>query len=438
MSDTLTEPTVEAAIARLEAAVDEIIGLSLTSSTDADVLALWRRLETVSRRLTVADHVCITQAQLRHMDFANGAKNMVVFARHALRISPREARLRIQAAEAAGPRQGLTGEALPPIYQKVASAQVAGEISAHHARVIVATIDALPDPIQAELGETLEAMLVDRAHHLDPDVLSSHAHDVAHALDQDGRLKDVAYRQRRRDIALQVRPDGSGHMDAELTAEAVEHLRVVFDALAKPKPAADGTHDPRTPGQRRHDALLDGMKMIMRARLLPNAGGISASVILTFTAQEWASGTGTARTGHGITVPAGEAKQWISGDTQMIGVVLGTMKRVEAYSSVHRILTEAQRLAMHARDGGCAFLGCDAPTQECEAHHMIDYADGGPSSTGNGALMCSSNHRDHKRMGYVGVMIDEVPHWIAPPWVDPTQTPQRNHMHDRGTDRFNE
>lgn len=26
-------------------------------------------------------------------------------------------------------------------------------------------------------------------------------------------------------------------------------------------------------------------------------------------------------------------------------------------------------------------------------------------------------------------MINAIPHWTPPTWIDPTQTPQRNHLH---------
>jgi hypothetical protein len=34
-------------------------------------------------------------------------------------------------------------------------------------------------------------------------------------------------------------------------------------------------------------------------------------------------------------------------------------------------------------------------------------------------------------MGWRSIMIDELPHWVPPEWVDPKQKPKRNTMHDR-------
>ena len=55
------------------------------------------------------------------------------------------------------------------------------------------------------------------------------------------------------------RADGSGALSGELTCEAAEYVETMLDTLAKPTPDAEtGQRDLRTPGQRRHDALLEG------------------------------------------------------------------------------------------------------------------------------------------------------------------------------------
>ncbi|MDT4923710.1 MAG: hypothetical protein QOG01_1423, partial [Pseudonocardiales bacterium] len=143
-------------LARLESAVDEVIGLSLTSSSDDDVVALWQRLEAVSRRLAVADHVVISEVSTRRLDFSHGCTGIAAFARQALRIGIREAHARVRAADAAGPRRAMTGQALGPIYPRVAAAQAAGDISPAHARIIVGCVDKLPDAVQAERGHGVE------------------------------------------------------------------------------------------------------------------------------------------------------------------------------------------------------------------------------------------------------------------------------------------
>jgi hypothetical protein len=91
-------------------------------------------------------------------------------------------------------------------------------------------------------------------------------HAVSTALDQDGTYRDADLAERRREVTLRRREDGSGTVTGDLTAECGECLDTVLDTLAKPSPAADpddadGGRDLRTPGQRHHDGLLAGMKL---------------------------------------------------------------------------------------------------------------------------------------------------------------------------------
>lgn len=430
MFDTALNPEHAPLLARLHSALDELTALDLTPCSDGEVLALWREMETCRRRFAPVDHKLISEVEQRHLDFVTGAKSIVVLARDVLRISVRQADARVRAAAALGPRRGLTGQVLAPIYGRVALAQARGTVAEDAARLIVTTIEKLPEQVRCEQDEQVEALLTEQAGILDPDGLRILARRLAATLDPDGLLRESDYRARHRDLRLQVRSDGSGRLEGELTAELTEHLRTVFDTLARPTPEGDCGKDPRTAGQRRHDALLDAVLLLHRTEALPHAGGISATVLLTMSVEAWTTGQGCAVTGHGTLIHAGQARHWAGGDARLIGVVLDRTKRVHAYGSSHRIFTENQRLAMIARDQGCSFPNCDAPPQWCESHHVTDYAQGGPTSVDNGTLLCGVHHRQFEHMGWSCRMLDGVPHWIPPSWIDAERAPIRNRTHD--------
>ncbi|MDT4976582.1 MAG: hypothetical protein QOG98_2340, partial [Pseudonocardiales bacterium] len=40
-------------------------------------------------------------------------------------------------------------------------------------------------------------------------------------------------------------------------------------------------------------------------------------------------------------------------------------------------------------------------------------------------------HREHPKLGWTCHMLNGIPHWKAPPWLDPQQTPRRNQAHAR-------
>jgi hypothetical protein len=188
--------------------------------------------------------------------------------------------------------------------------------------------------------------------------------------------------------------------------------------------------DPRSAAQRRHDALLDALALMHRADLLPATGGVAATVIVTMDAEAYVTGTGLARTGHGALIPAKEALRWAGANHRLLAVVLDKVKGITGYSSTQRCFTETQRLAMFARDKGCTFPGCDAPPQWCQAHHLIDYADGGPTSIDNGTLVCGNDHRNRITEGWHAQLINGRVGWIPPPTIDPLQRPRFNRLHD--------
>lgn len=270
-------------LARFDAVLDELTAVDLDARTDDQVLALWRELETRRNRLAPIDHRLITQAQERHLDQRHGARSVAMLARGALRLGAGEARARVRAADAAGPRRSPSGLPLEPKYTDVAAGQAAGSLAPAAARAITDTLDKLPSAVPEGSKSWAEQFLVEQAGHFDTDTLRGLCAKVTDTLDPDGLLNDHEYRHATRTLGVHVRRDGSAQLRGELTAELTEHLRVMFDSLAAPKPAADGAKDTRSAGQRRHDALLDAVKRLERADQLPDTGGVSATLLLTMT-----------------------------------------------------------------------------------------------------------------------------------------------------------
>jgi hypothetical protein len=58
----------------------------------------------------------------------------------------------------------------------------------------------------------------------------------------------------------------------------------------------------------------------------------------------------------------------------------------------HREPNAQQRRALRARDRSCRFPGCGA-TRHLHAHHVVHWADGGPTDMDNLVLLCSAHHR---------------------------------------------
>jgi HNH endonuclease len=58
-----------------------------------------------------------------------------------------------------------------------------------------------------------------------------------------------------------------------------------------------------------------------------------------------------------------------------------------------RVISPAQRSALAVRDGGCVVPDCARPLAWREGHHLVHWADGGPTDLANLALVCRAHHR---------------------------------------------
>jgi hypothetical protein len=171
------------------------------------------------------------------------------------------------------------------------------------------------------------------------------------------------------------------------------------------------------------------LKAAVRAGQMPSTNGVSTTIILTMPHEEWLARKGTATTSHGTKIPAIEAAKWASGDYRLVAVAFDKAKRVTGFGTGRRLFNEAQRLAIMVRDKGCTFPGCDVAPAWCQIHHVTEHSQGGPTSIENGAAVCGHHHRTFEQIGYTCHMIDGRPHWTAPGWLDPSQTPRTNPVH---------
>jgi hypothetical protein len=277
-----------------------------------------------------------------------------------------------------------------------------------------------------EHAAAVEATLVEHARAVNPDLLAVLTRTVRACLDPDGVLVSERDQERRRYATLTALPDGSGRLQAQLTAEATAVWQTILDTLARPTPDVEGGEpDRRSPGQRRHDALLDAGRRLLRAGALPDAGGAPATVLVTLTLDQLESRTGLLTTTHGGRIGVPQALQ-IAAEAHIVPVVIGDAGGVLGYGLTRRTASNGQRRALAARDLGCSFPGCDRPPDWCESHHVIAWADGGRTNLENLTLICGFHHREHRKRGWTCHMTNGVPLWRPPRWLDPTQALRRN------------
>ena len=428
MVAVLVEDDAYSPVLALTAAVDDLLAMTFTCLPTRELPALAAAVETQLRRLPVFDHALIAEMDRRDLAGEVGARSTAAVLVDALRLTPGEAKTRVTAAENLGPRVGLGGEPLPALFPHLLAAQADGAISVEHARVVVHTIDRLPHALQLDHADAVETVLVAHARDFNPTIVAGLGRRIRDHLDPDGTLTEEADRQRRRSVSLHHRPDGSGQISGELTAGCAAKWQALFDALAKPATAADGVGDPRTPDQRRHDAIDDIADRLLRGGDLPDSGGTPATVVLTMTLDQLETRTGLATTAHGGSISIAQALT-LAGAGDIIPIVINHAGGILSYGRTRRDASPRQRIVLAGRDRGCSFPGCDIPPAWCQAHHITAWKDGGHTTLTNLTLLCGHHHREFERLGWTCRLTDGIPWWTPPPWIDPHQTPQRNSTH---------
>ena len=90
-----------------------------------------------------------------------------------------------------------------------------------------------------------------------------------------------------------------------------------------------------------------------------------------------------------------------------------------------RFANQDQRRAVHRRDGGCVFPGCDAHVRWTDVHHVIYWDHDGPTDLHNLACLCRHHHGVIHRRGWTMTTIDNQWFHITTP-TGTTLTSQRH------------
>ena len=194
--------------------------------------------------------------------------------------------------------------------------------------------------------------------------------------------------------SLRLCPLGNGmlRVSGQLDPEAGAVLTAALDPLSAPNPCdAKGGRDPRPADRRRAEALVEV------CRRAAAAGGAApttskAQVVVTIdydTLVEAVRGAGT--TLGGALISPGAVRR-LACDASIIPMVLGSQGQPLDAGRTKRLVTPGLLAALWARDKGCTFTGCARPPPWCDAHHVQHWANGGPTSLENLALLCGYHH----------------------------------------------
>jgi hypothetical protein len=303
---------------------------------------------------------------------ADGALSATSWVRWRCRLNHEEARRAVRTAHRL--------ERLP----LTAAALADGEIGYGHARSLA---DAATEE-RAEAAARSEAVLIDAARRLDVWDFTKLVARWRATVDPQGALREAGDAYAARRLYASATWGGRVVVDGELDAEGGEVVLTALDALGRPS----GAGDSRTAAQRRADALVDACRLALDRGESAEVAGERPHVTVTvdLATLEQRAGAGELRftgpicaeSARRLACDAGISRVITAGDSLVIDVGRRT-----------RIVPAALRRTLMERDRRCCFPSCDRPVTWTDAHHLVHWVDGGPTSAANLALLCRRHHR---------------------------------------------
>lgn len=197
-------------------------------------------------------------------------------------------------------------------------------------------------------------------------------------------------------------------------AEAMAVVEALIGPMCRPEPTSQGP-DPRTSEQRRGQALVAALS---RATAAVSPTAPKSILYLTMDLQDLQNGQGAGRTlgpADDATLLGPETVRKRACDGGVIPMILGVDKEILDVGQLVRTVPPEIIRALWRRDRQCTFPGCGTPAHWCDAHHIVHWVDGGPTSLDNTALLCARHHtivhRDRllARVTVLGVRWDVAP-----------------------------
>lgn len=300
---------------------------------------------------------------------------------------------------------GVVGNA--PVKEAVLS----GALPVRSAAAVVSHADQLR-PLLAEGAEpaVVQGLLdMARAHGprgcraLRGALLAKYGLDGALQREQDGAKRFIALSQ------PSVDEVGIAEYHLTLDPESKAVLEAALGPLSAPRPL-DGERDLRSSDRRRGEALVTLVRQaVASGTVAPKSTKAQLFVTVDYdTLRQGLVGAGTTVGGADAgSLIAPETVRRLACDASLIPVVLGGDSEILDYGRAVRLFTPAQTKRLWLRDGGCTYPTCGMPPQWTDAHHLIHWADGGPTDVDEAALLCDPHHQVVHSRRYAGRVVHD-------------------------------
>jgi hypothetical protein len=359
----------------LRSAIEELASDDVERSTDVRLVEDLEELEGATRAIEAERARRIGELDRRGVHVRDAFVSLTSWLTSRLRIAPSVAARHIRLARAL------------PRMPHAAAALAAGELSVESAGLLVSVRDADPEQF-----DRCEEALVDLAARLP-------VADLRRAIERWRCLADTASaeaeserRFERRGLYVSPTLDGMVRLDGDLDPETGQSvltaIRSLVDAWAR-----SGAEDRRSPAQRRADALGELCRRYLDSADRPTVGGERPHLNLTVdlpVLERRAGRRCELDDAGGITA---EAARRLACDAGLSRVIVGASSEPLDVGRRTPVVPPGLRRALVVRDRGCRFPGCDRPHPWTDAHHIVHWADGGPTSASNLVLLCRRHHR---------------------------------------------
>jgi len=306
----------------------------------------------------------------------NGFRSCAAWLSWRVGLDLRAARERVRVARALG--------TLP----RLAEALARGELS--YAKVRALTRVATPETEERLLG-------VGRAG------TASHVERIVRGwrcVDRKAEARETARQHASRALHVHHDEDGTvvlrGRLSPEVGALLLRALAAAREALYQ---EVGGSAEPPTMAQQQADALVLLAETALHHELDPGAPGERYQVVVHVDATALADPDqpGQSILEDGPRVSA-ETSRRLACDASRVVMRHDEEGRTVEVGARTRTIPPALGRALRHRDRGCRFPGCGLPFGE--GHHVRHWAQGGPTTLANLALLCRRHHRAVHEDGY--------------------------------------
>ncbi|HEX6327270.1 MAG TPA: DUF222 domain-containing protein [Jiangellaceae bacterium] len=288
MKQQFTGLDAHPAVSAIGAAEAELVSsreAAIFGLSDAELEAAVEGCERLRSLVYGLELALVAEADARDLGRRLGAASVAAWLAGRFRMRPGRARSLVQVANrsrdddgpvdyAANVRSAVTGRAL----RATASALAEGVISPEHVVAVGKVMERIPDAVSVEEAQLAESELAEFCRQHDPSTVAKLGEYMLALMSTDTLEDREDERHRTRELRFD---ESTGRVAGRLTSEGLALVRGALDPLAAPVPAADGERDPRTPGQRTADALVELARRAIAADSFEANHGISHRVVVT-------------------------------------------------------------------------------------------------------------------------------------------------------------